>query len=301
MKSKRQLLCFVIAAVCAASVSCGKKNVRTSDESDIALDSTSSVSEESTSSADDEGTENDSKDTKNSNKNSDASDDGLNENEKPTKKAEVRAPDGGEPIVISINTPEGEFAEEYSTAQDIDLNRPASLGDNEVFTGWKEQKTLNSIENGEPVSGDVILLTPETSDIGGKKNTIYNNAVFTHTGSANEFSVPVRIGGDAEFCVLDLEIKYDPSVLEFVRFENTDSDAAINYKAEENKILLSFVTRNNIKSDTLLSDIVFKPVTDEYATSQLYYSVSDIALFNSNSDKLEDTEYNITACDIVMY
>lgn len=221
--------------------------------------------------------------------------------EKPAEKTEVRSPDGGEPIVISVITPDGNISSEYSTPEDIDLNRPAQLSDDEVFTGWKEKKTVSRIESGEPVSGDVLTLTPVTDDIGGKKNTIYNNAVYTRLSSKEEFSVPVRVGGDTELCVLDLEVKYDPSVLEFVRFERTDGDATVNCIKEENRILISFVTYDNIKADTLLTDIVFRPLADSYTESQFYYTIKDIYRWNNDAQNAEETEYSITAGNIVMY
>ncbi len=303
MKINKQLLCFTLAAIYAGSVGCGKKNVRTHEETGNGSDNSAVVSDISgdttdESESDDICTPDDSKAPDNNKTNNDGEEDSA-VSETPTQKPEVRAPDGGDPITVSINTPEGEYVTEYGTHQEIDLNRPSNLSEELVFTGWKEQKTLNRIEGGEPASGDILILTPETADIGGRKNAIYNNAVYAHTGQ--EFTVPVRVGGDTELCVLDLSISYDPSVMEFVRFENTDGDAAINCKQEEHKILISFVTTKNITSDTLLTDIVFRPVSEEHISSQLTYTVTDIASWNSSKKELADTEYGITAGDIVMY
>jgi len=311
METKKRLILFVLAAVCLASAGCGKKNVRTSDESSDVPGDTPSVSDET--SEDGENRDKSSGDTDDKDKikkNNASGDKDSSESEKdgkspglpaPTEKTEVRAPDGGDPILVSVSTPAGDVISKYSTAQDIDLNRPQQLGDNEVFTGWKEQKTVTSIEDGEPVSGDVLTLTPETSDIADKKNTVYNNAIYSRIGSSDEISVPLRIGGDTDFCVLDLEVKYDPSVLEFVRFDNTDPCNTINCDEEESTILMSFLNIDNVKADTLLTEVVFRPKAESFTRTKFFYNVKDIATFDSSANDLADTEYNVVQGSIVMY
>lgn len=305
MKTKKRLILMLLAAVCLASAGCGKKNVRTSDEgSDISGD-TLTVTDETVPEGDEP---EESSGEKKADRKEKSADKGSSDEDKsasglpsPTEKTEVRAPDGGDPILVSVSTPSGDIVSKYSTAQDIDLNRPQQLSDNEVFTGWKEQKTVSSIEDGEPVSCDVLTLTPETADIAGKKNTIYNNAVYSRIGSSEEIAVPVRIGGETDFCVLDLEIKYDPSALEFVRFENTDPCNTINCAEEESTILMSFLNIDNIRADTLLTVAVFRPKAESFTRTKLYYNVKDIATFDSSANDLADTEYNVVTGSIVMY
>ena len=202
---------------------------------------------------------------------------------------------------IAVNYLEAEEVvqkEHYASADDISLNRPSTLTGSEVFVGWVEQDVVSQIGNGALDENESISLTVVAIDISDTENAIYNDTVYVSTES-EYIEIPITIGGNANFSILDLEVSFDTEMFTFDSFTYTDDDALCNY--EEGKILISFVSTSNIKSDVNLCTLKLKKNTTQSSDAKLDYVVKDIAAWNNASTGYIEVSHTIVNDKIVMY
>lgn len=188
--------------------------------------------------------------------------------------------------------------EYYASADDINLNRPSTLTGSEVFVGWVEQDVVSQIGNGALEENESISLTVEAVDISDTENAIYNDTVYVSTES-EYIEIPITIGGNANFSILDLEVSFDTEMFTFDSFTYADDDALCNY--DEGKILISFVSTSNIKSDVNLCTLKLKKNTAQSSDAKLDYVVKDIAAWNNASTGYIEVSHTIVNDKIVMY
>lgn len=204
------------------------------------------------------------------------------------------------PIKLNVVRPDGEEQYiEYNSLSDIDLNRPTCLKYNEVFSGWMESETISGIVEHSINTNESIQLTPIITDISESINTLYNDTVYVEI-SEKYITVPVKIGGDTNFAVLDLEIDYNSELLEFDSFSYNDVDAECNCP-EKGKIIISFVSTSNIDSELDLCDVKFKLLNDKKEETRLEFNVLDIAAWNSDFTDYINVKHNIVDNKIVVY
>ena len=202
------------------------------------------------------------------------------------------------PITVNYKSEDGSANEvNYSSLSSIDLNRPSSLKGNEVFIDWKESVT-DQISNITEDS-NTISLTPEYIDISDTENAIYNDTIFT-SSSDSYITVPVIIGGQTNFSVIDLEILFDTNLFSFDSFEYEDEDAVCNY-TKDGKILVSFVSTSNISADINLCNIKLKKNNNSTSKTKITYTVKDIAAWNEDCSDYINVTYEIINDQIVMY
>lgn len=188
--------------------------------------------------------------------------------------------------------------EYYESAGDIGLNRPSTLNGSEVFIGWAEQDVISQIGNNTVNENDNLSLTVETIDISEIENAIYNDTVYV-SDESEYIEIPVIIGGNTNFSILDLEISFDAELFTFDSFTFTDEDALCNYN--EGKIFVSFVSTSNIKSDVNLCNLKLKKNASKTVDSKLNYEVKDIAAWDNASTGYIEVSHNIINDKIVMY
>lgn len=188
--------------------------------------------------------------------------------------------------------------EHYVSADDINLNRPSTLNGSEVFVGWAEQDVVSQIGNNTINENESISLTMESVDISDTENAIYNDTVYV-SAESEYVEIPITIGGNAYFSILDLEVSFDTEMFTFDSFTYTDDDALCNY--DEGKILISFVSTSNIKSDVNLCTLKLKKNTTQSSDAKLDYVVKDIAAWNNASTGYIEVSHTIVNDRIVMY
>ncbi len=188
--------------------------------------------------------------------------------------------------------------EYYASAGDIGLNRPSTLNGSEVFIGWAEQDVISQIGNNTVNENDNLSLTVETIDISEIENAIYNDTVYV-SDESEYIEIPVIIGGNTNFSILDLEISFDAELFTFDSFTFTDEDALCNYN--EGKIFVSFVSTSNIKSDVNLCNLKLKRTTSKIVDSKLDYEVKDIAAWDNAYTGYIEVSHKIINDKIVMY
>lgn len=206
------------------------------------------------------------------------------------------------PVAVEIKDSSGRTSVvTYDSAGDIALERPDWLNANEMFAGWQETEMIGKISDNAEQAMENITLTAESIYIADIQNAIYNDAVYLNTDESTDFSVGVNIGGQAEFCILDLEIEYDPKAIAFSSIENADADAICNCVTEENKIYISFVSTQNIDAEVKLCDINFKAIGKEKNETELFYTVTDIAGWDAEEYQFYDVDFSVIPGRIVMY
>lgn len=191
------------------------------------------------------------------------------------------------------------LVETQCEVEENNLSKPSSINGNEVFVGWKEDDKLSEpYENSSENDGN-ISLTAESKDISDTINALYNDTIYAEK-SSEYITVPVVIGGNTDFSILELEISFDEKIFSFDSFTYTDDDALCNY-TEDGKILISFVSTDNISGQVDICDIKFKNIGLCDTDTSLEYNVKDIAKWNDDKTGYIDAEYEIINNKIVMY
>lgn len=204
-------------------------------------------------------------------------------------------------IVVEYKNSNGDiFYNEIDKISDISLKKPSFLSEREVFTGWKEDILISEIAD-STFNADELVLTAESMDISSVENVIYNNSVYVSSEGTREFVIPVVIGGITDFAVMDLEINYDSEMLELLEVTSDDSDVIYNHIKEEDKILINFVSVENVNADVNLCNLKFKVLPNNKNVTALSYNVTDIAAWSEDKSDYRDVNYSIVNSKIVMY
>lgn len=180
-----------------------------------------------------------------------------------------------------------------------DLKKPAKLGESDVFLGFSEADKVAQI--GDAADGTELTLTPESVSVSSLPNTVYSNSVYVSHVQGTEFSVPVVIGGKAEFSLLELEISYDSAYFECTGITDTDGDAVCNHAAADSTVYLSFTATENVQADVGLCTLHFRTRTDQKLSSALEFYVKDIAKWNADRTVYEAVRYETAGGGIVTY
>lgn len=181
----------------------------------------------------------------------------------------------------------------------INLNRPTSMNGNEIFDGWSQEELVSQIMDGSISNVNELTLTAESIDISNSDNVIYNDVTYinSETGSA---SIPVSVGGNTNFAIMELEISYDASLLEFESFISKDADVECNCP-EPGLIYISFVSTDNVNADIELCNIQFKNISINGAETSLKYNIKDLAAWNSDKTGYIDVNCKVINSKIVMF
>lgn len=222
----------------------------------------------------------------------------IEQNEKAQNKDSENS--GDNKITINYKLSSEDFQEkQYSSNKEVDLNRPSTLKGSEVFVGWEEQDVITDLENNTYQPGETVSLTPETVDIGNTRNALFNNTLYSSSGE--EFvELPIIIGGDTNFSILDLEVTFDTELFSFDSITYSDEDAVCNY-TDDGKLLISFVSTSNVTADVNLCNIKLKKKKLEKAETKLHYTIKDIAAWNDDYTDYVTTTYEVVNDLIVMY
>lgn len=181
----------------------------------------------------------------------------------------------------------------------INLNRPSSMKGNEVFAGWSQDELVSQIMDGSVAKEDELTLTAESIDISNSDNVIYNDVTYVNSGM-DSISIPVTVGGNTNFAIMELEISYDTSLLEFESFISKDTDVECNCP-EPGLIYVSFVSTDNVSADIELCNIQFKNISAEGAETSLKYNIKDLAAWNADKTDYINVNHEVINSKIVMF
>lgn len=199
----------------------------------------------------------------------------------------------------NISNSEVPLIETKCEVEENHLSKSSSINGNEVFIGWKEDDKLSELYENLSENDENISLTAESKDISDTINALYNDTIYAEK-SSEYITVPVIIGGNTDFSILELEISFDENIFSFDSFTYTDDDALCNY-TEDGKILISFVSTDNISGQVDICDIKLKNTGLCDTDTSLKYNVKDIAKWNDDKTGYINAEYEIINNKIVMY
>lgn len=203
-------------------------------------------------------------------------------------------------ITLEVILPENGRVETRSgEISNIDLNRPSSLKRTEVFDGWKQEVIVSQIFEGTISNNESLTLTANSIDISNSDNVIYNDVTYVNSGM-DSISIPVTVGGNTNFAIMELEISYDTSLLEFESFVSKDTDVECNCP-EPGLIYISFVSTDNVSADIELCNIQFKNISAEGAETSLKYNIKDLAAWNTDKTDYINVNYEVINSRIVMF
>jgi len=205
------------------------------------------------------------------------------------------------PIKVMVYDVSGDAVKSEHDSVEEALQKPDILNYKEVFSGWQEDDTIIQLKNDNTDNNDEVVLTAESIDISELNNVVYNDACYVNNDSATEFVIPITVGGNTEFSILEMEISYDTKLMEFVEFSYSDPDAMCNCIKNEGKIYISFISTENIYSDVSLCDIKFKTLTTDKIETKLDYNIVDIAKWDDMIDNYRSVNYELVNGKIVMY
>lgn len=285
--------------ICLASTLCGcSKSKETSQNGKQAIEETSISTTSSTETADISDSNEKTAQATDSEKKKDETQSEKEENDKTQNEEPANSEDNK--ITINYNLSDDAFQEkQYSSNSEVDLNRPSVLKGSEVFVGWKEQEMISNLENDTYQEGETVSITPETVDICNTRNAIYNDTLFS--SSDEEFvEVPIIIGGDTNFSILDLEVAFDTELFSFDSVTYFDEDAVCNY-TDDGKLLISFVSTSNVTADVNICNIKLKKNKLEKAETKLHYTIKDITAWNDDCTDYVTTTYEVVNDLIVLY
>lgn len=201
---------------------------------------------------------------------------------------------------ISIDVSEhGNIETRTGDMSTINLNRPSSMKGNEVFDGWSQEELVSQIMEGSVAKEDELTLTAESVNISNSDNVIYNDVTYVNSGM-DSISIPVNVGGNTNFAIIELEISYDTSLLEFESFISKDTDVECNCP-EPGLIYISFVSTDNVSADIELCNIQFKNISAEGTETSLKYNIKDLAAWNSDKTDYIDVNHEVINSRIVMF
>lgn len=201
---------------------------------------------------------------------------------------------------ISIDVSEhGNIETRSGDMSTINLNRPSSMKGNEVFDGWSQEELVSQIMGGSVAKEDELTLTAESIDISNSDNVIYNDVTYVNSGM-DSISIPVTVGGNTNFAIMELEISYDTSLLEFESFTSKDTDVECNCP-EPGLIYISFVSTDNVSADIELCNIQFKNICTEGAETSLKYNIKDLAAWNTDKTDYINVNHEVINSRIVMF
>lgn len=203
-------------------------------------------------------------------------------------------------ITINYKLSSEDFQEkQFSSNTEVDLNRPSTLKGSEVFVGWEENDVITSLQNNTYQAGETVSLTAVTIDTSNTSNAIYNDTVFS--SSSEEFvEIPIIIGGDTNYSILDLEVTFDKELFTFDSITYSDDDAACNY-TDDGKLLISFVSTSNVTADVNLCNIKLKKNKTDKIETKLHYNIKDIAAWNNDCTDYVPVTYEVLNDLIVLY
>lgn len=201
---------------------------------------------------------------------------------------------------ISIDVSEhGNIETRSGDPSTLNLNRPSSMKGNEVFDGWSQEELVSQIMGGSVAKEAELTLTAESIDISNSDNVIYNDVTYVNSG-VDSVSIPVTVGGNTNFAIMELEISYDTSLLEFESFTSKDTDVECNCP-EPGLIYVSFVSTDNVSADIELCNIQFKNISAEGAETSLKYNIKDLAAWNADKTDYINVNHEVINSKIVMF
>ena len=147
------------------------------------------------------------------------------------------------------------------------------LVDGFVFMGW--DKGLCNIKQN-------TLFYPQYEKISDKKNAIFYSSQYCDVGE--QFLIDIQINGEVSYSCLELQIKFDDSILAFNEISYVDGDGVCHYDENSKTIYYVMASGTNINASVDLLSLAFTAKTSSEKTDLIQITVTDIAAYNSENE-----------------
>ena len=155
------------------------------------------------------------------------------------------------------------------------------LVDGFVFMGW--DKDLCNIKQN-------TSFYPKYEKISNKKNAIFYSSHYCDVGE--QFSIDIQINGEVSYSCLELQIKFDDSILAFNEISYADGDGVCHYDENSKTIYYVMASGTNINASVDLLSLAFTAKASSEKTDFIQITVTDIAAYNSENE-LQSTSATI--------
>lgn len=147
------------------------------------------------------------------------------------------------------------------------------LVDGFVFMGW--DKDLCNIKQN-------TLFYPQYEKIADKKNAIFYSSQYCDVGE--QISIDIQINGEVSYSCLELQIKFDDSILAFDKISYADGDGVCHYDENSKTIYYVMASGTNINASVDLLSLAFTAKVSSEKTDLIQITVTDIAAYNSENE-----------------
>ena len=147
------------------------------------------------------------------------------------------------------------------------------LVDGLVFMGW--DNSLGNIKQN-------TLFYPQYEKIADKKNAIFYSSQCCDVGE--QFSIDIQINGEVSYSCLELQIKFDDSILAFNEISYADGDGVCHYDENSKTIYYVMASGTNINTSVDLLSLVFTAKVNSEKPDLIQITVTDIAAYNSENE-----------------
>ena len=170
---------------------------------------------------------------------------------------------------------------------------PLSPSDQTVYPAEPERVTL---PHGQKPESDQLLLQQEkvpADEEGGEPEDVYHdvsklpNVIAVPSGyvdQGSQVSVPLRVCGIVNLCGLDIQLRYDPTLVRLSGIQNQNSNVMFNNKAEEGVLLLNFISLENMTGSFDLGELQFEALVPDTCLSPINIEVVDLAVMNESNE-----------------
>ena len=155
------------------------------------------------------------------------------------------------------------------------------LVDGFVFMGW--DKDLCNIKQN-------TLFYPQYEKIADKKNAIFYSSQYCDVGE--QISIDIQINGEVSYSCLELQIKFDDSILAFNEISYADGDGVCHYDEDSKTIYYVMASGTNINASVDLLSLALTAKASSEKTDLIQITVTDIAAYNSENE-LQSTSATI--------
>ena len=164
-------------------------------------------------------------------------------------------------------------SEKVASGEDATPPDKNILVDGFVFMGW--DKDLCNIRQN-------TSFYPQYDKISDKKNAIFFSSQYCDVGK--QFSIDIQINGEVSYSCLEIQIKFDDSILVFDDILYTDGDGVCHYDENSKTIYYVMASGGNINASVDLLSLGFTAKTISDKTDLIQITLTDIAAYNSENE-----------------
>ena len=175
-------------------------------------------------------------------------------------------------------------SEKIASGSDATPPNKNVLVDGFVFMGW--DKELRNITQD-------TSFYPQYEKISDKDNAVFYSSQYCRVG--DKFTVDIQINGKVLYSCLELQIKFDDSVLAFDEIQYADEDGICHYDENDKTVYFVMARGENINASVDLLSLTFTAKEISEKTDLIQVAVQDIAAYDSKNELQSTTAATVNS------